>query len=540
MFWKARMVAVLGLAGFLAFSVCLSPQASLAAECKDLAGRWQGEISVPAMKLTINVDFRRADSGWEGDISIPAQGAKDLALANIFLKDSRISFDMPGVPGSPKFKGTVTEDRRRISGDFTQSHQTFPFTLERGASAEAKAKQALEGFDEFISKAIEDWNLPGLAIGIVVEGEAVYAKGFGRRNIEKGLPVTTKTLFAIGSCTKAFTTFVMGTLVDEGKLDWDKPVVNFLPGFRLYDEYATAHITPRDLVTHRSGLPRHDLVWYNNLTTSRKEMVERLRHLEPNKELRERYQYNNMMFTTAGYLVGQLTGGTWEDAVRSRIFKPLGMTQSNFSVLDSQKTDDFALPYREKDNKIQKMPFRNIDLIGPAGSINSCIEDMTNWLIVHLNNGEFQGKRILKEASCRELHTPQMAIPALPKEPHVSPGSYALGWLTDTYRGHYRVHHGGAIDGFTATVTLFPYDGVGIVALANRSGTPVPGLVTQHAADRLLGLEKRDWNAEALAKRDAVKKEQKGNLAKTRHQACTSFQGLRGRLRTPRLRHRQN
>jgi len=503
------MITVSLVTAFLVFGAFLLSQIALTIESEGLAGHWKGGINIPAAKLTIDIDFRAADSGWEGDISIPAQGAKDLPLANIVLKDSQVSFDLPAVPGKPTFKGTIAEGGQRISGDFTQSGKTFPFALERGVSRDKAAKEALAGFDEFINKAMKDWKVPGLAIGIVVEQEVVYAKGFGRRNIKEDLPVTTKTLFAIGSCTKGFTTFLMGTLVDEGKLDWDKPVVNFLPNFRLYDEYATAHITPRDLVTHRSGVPRHDLAWYNNLTISRGEMVKRLRFLEPNKELRETYQYNNAMFTAAGYLAGKLAGSTWEDAVRSRIFEPLGMTHSNLSVADSQKTEDFALPYKEDDDNIQRIPFRNIDLVGPAGSINSCIEDMTKWLIVHLNGGELQGKRVLKEATCKEMHTPQMAIAALPEEPHTSPSSYALGWMTNAYRGHYRVGHGGAIDGFTASVTIFPYDRIGIVALANKSGTPFPGLVTQHAADRLLGLEKRDWNAEALAKREAFKKEEK-------------------------------
>ncbi len=509
------MTSRLRMPAIVLFTVLLTlvfPQAQRAFSAKtstDLAGRWEGEIAIPGMKLEIDVDFRRADGDWEGDISIPAQNAKDLPLAKIILKNSDISFEMPGIPGDPKFKGTIANGGKRISGEFSQGGKTFPFALQRGAPPQTKAEEALEGFDEFVDKALKDWNVPGLALGIVVEGEVVFAKGFGKRNIEKDLPVTPKTLFAIGSTTKAFTTFVMGTLVDEGKLDWDKPVGDYLPGFRLHDEYATNHITPRDLVTHRSGLPRHDRAWYNNLTTSRDEMVERLRYLKLSKELRQRYQYNNMMFTTAGYLAGRLTGGTWEEAVRSRIFEPLGMTNSNFSVTDSRNSDDFAMPYREKDDKIEEIPFRNINLVGPAGCINSCIEDMTKWLTVQLGDGEFQGKRILKKATCRELHTPQMAVAALPDEPEVSPASYALGWMTDSYRGHYRVHHGGAIDGFVATVVLFPYDRIGIVALANRSGTPLPGLITRHTGDRLLGLERRDWQGEALARREAMKGEEK-------------------------------
>jgi CubicO group peptidase (beta-lactamase class C family) len=506
---STRTMTASFLGAILILGVCLMPAAALAAKAEELTGRWEGEINIPSLKLSINVDFRAGESGWEGDISIPAQGAKDLPLTNIVLEKGAVSFEIQGIPGKPTFKGTVAEDGQRISGEFSQAGQTFPFALERAVPPKKAAEEALEGFDEFLDKAMKDWKVPGLAVGIVVEGEVVYAKGFGQRDIEEDLPVTTKTLFAIGSCTKAFTTFLMGTLVDEGKLEWDKPVAAFLPGFKLYDEYATAHITPRDMVSHRSGLPRHDLVWYNNLTTSREELVRRLRYLEPNKELRQTYQYNNLMFTAAGYMAGKLAGSTWEEAVRTRIFEPLGMTRSNLTVADSQKSDDFAMPYSEDDGKIHRIPFRNINLVGPAGCINSCVDDMVRWVIVHLNCGEFQGKRILKVATCKEMHTPQMVVAVLPDEPDISPSSYALGWMTDTYRGHYRVAHAGAIDGFVSGVTLFPYDHLGIVALANKTATPLPGLVIRHAADRLLGLERRDWNAEALAKQELRVKEDK-------------------------------
>ena len=220
----------------------------------------------------------------------------------------------------------------------------------------AAAKEPLAGFDSFVNQAIHAWEVPGLAIAVVKNGQVVLAQGYGFRDVDKKLPVTPKTLFAIGSCTKAFTTFVMGTLVDEGKLDWDKPVRTYIPELRLHDRVASELITPRDLVTHRSGLPRHDLVWYN-ATLSRKEIVDRLPYLEPTETFRSKFQYNNIMYMTAGYLVERLTGQSWEDAVRARIFTPLGMTGSNFSVKDSQKAADFARPYDDRDDKIVESHF---------------------------------------------------------------------------------------------------------------------------------------------------------------------------------------
>jgi len=475
------------------------PIAALAGNEADITGKWKGSIALPATKLEIEVDFVQKESAWEGAISIPMQGAKDLPLANIKIDEEAVAFEMEGVPGEPKFAGKLTEDGQTISGDFTQGGVSATFSLERREDRIGPAKESLEGFDKFIDQALEDWLTPGLAIGIVLDNEVIYAEGFGLRDREQSLPVTPKTIFAIGSSTKAFTTFLLGLLVDEGKLDWDKPVADYLPGFRLHDEYATLHMTPRDLVTHRSGLPRHDLAWYSS-TFDRATLVERLPFYQPNEDLRETFQYNNMMFLTAGYLGGQLTESTWEDAIRERIFKPLGMSSSNFSVNDSQKAPDYALPYEEKDDEIRLMAFRNIDNVGPAGSINSNIVDMTRWLLVHLNKGKLEGKQIISEPTLTDMHTPHMVISAIPEEPEFSPTCYGMGWFIQTYRGHYRVQHGGNIDGFTALVTLFPRDGLGIVALANMNGAALPNLATLHAADRIFGLEFKDWNGEALEK----------------------------------------
>ncbi len=238
------------------------------------------------------------------------------------------------------------------------------------------AEKALAGFDKFVADAIEAWEVPGLAMAVVVDGEIVLAQGFGWRDVDNKLPVTSQTLFAIGSCGKAFTSLVIGTLVDQGQVDWDTPVKDYIPGFRLYDPTASELLTPRDMLTHRCGLPRHDRLWLNN-GSSREEIVNRLAFLEPNETLRAKFQYNNLMYVLAGCLIERLTDGTWEEAVHQRIFQPLGMKRSNFSVLDSQNDADFALPYTEKDNGIQPTSFRDLGLIGPAGGINSSVEDMS-------------------------------------------------------------------------------------------------------------------------------------------------------------------
>ena len=479
-----------------------------AGEAADLSGKWKGEIATPGTPLKFDVDFKKNADGWEGDISIPVQGAKDIALANIEVEGNKIAFVMPGVPGNPVFSGSLDESGEKISGDFTQGGATFPFEMNRGEDRVASAKEALEGFDEFVEEARKAWNAPGLAIGIVIDDQIVLAKGYGYRDLEAKKPVTTKTLFAIGSSTKAFTSLTLATLVDEGKLDWDTPLIDYLPKFKLYDDYATTHITPRDLVTHRSGLPRHDLAWYNNKKWSRAELVERLRYYEPTEELREKFQYNNMMFLTAGYLAGHLTDGTWEQAVRERIFEPLDMRYSNFSVEDSQKTNDFAYPYRDKDDEVKRIPFRNIDNVGPAGSINSNVEDMLKWVRLHLGDGTFATRKLLNKATLTELHNPQVVMGRSATRPELSAPVYAMGWMVRDYRGHRIVEHGGAIDGFISAVAFYPDDGIGIVAFTN-SQTGLGTLMRRHAIDRILGLEEIDWHGEAHEKWIKGKKNQK-------------------------------
>ena len=396
---------------------------------------------------------------------------------------------------------------------FALANLALPWSPLLADDRSASVKEPLAGFDSFVNQALPAWEVPGLSIAVVKNGKVVLAQGYGSRDVDGKRPVTPKTLFAIGSCTKAFTTFLMGTLVDEGKLDWDKPVRTYLADFRLHDRVASELITPRDLVTHRSGLPRHDLLWYNAALT-RKQIVDRLPYLEPSETFRSKFQYNNLMYMTAGYLVERLTGQSWEDAVCGRIFKPLGMTGSNFSVKDSQKAPDFATPYEERDDKVVAIPFRDISTIGPAGSINSSAEDMARWLIVQAHKGKIEGKQVLSAAVLADIHTPHMTTGVPQERKEIMPAGYALGWGVDDYRGHQRVHHGGAIDGFVASTTLFPDDDLGIVVLANMGGSGLPEILTRHAADRLLGLPSIDWNGEALGKK--AKNKAAGKEAKTK------------------------
>jgi len=400
------------------------------------------------------------------------------------------AIEVPGSPGGIHVELAVAADGT-LGGDIP--------------SPAALARAALADFDAFAEQTVTDGNVPGLALAVVCGGEVVYARGFGYRDLEAQLPMTPDSLFAIGSTTKAFTTTLLGMLVDEGVLDWDQPVRTYLPSFALSDPVTTERLTPRDMVTHRSGLPRHDLVWYNNNAVTRAEMVSRLAHLELSADLRAKYHYNNLMFMAAGYLAEQLTGISWEEAVRTRIFAPLGMTRSNFAVADSQRDEDFAQPYRlDDDDQIERIPFRPIDLIGPAGSINSSVNEMSRWLLLHLNRGKLGDRQLINASTLADTHSPHMTTGESPERVEISQSTYALGWRIDTYRGHRRVHHGGGIDGFSTSVILFPDDDLGLVSFTNR-GSGLPYMINQHAADRILGLEPIDWIGEALAEREKGK-----------------------------------
>jgi len=448
------------------------------------AGVWKGQIELPGMKLDVVVTLKREAQGLTGTIDIPQQGASGLALKDAREDGAAVTFVIEGVPGIPTFVGNL--DGATLKGDFTQGGQKFPFSLTRDAQPAFDPAKAMDGFDAWVEKALVDWEVPGLGVAVVADGKVLFSKGYGKRNVESDLPVTPDTLFAIGSSTKAFTTYVLATLVAEGKIGWDMPVVEVWPEFKLSEPERTRLLTPRDMATHRSGLPRHDLSWYNS-GASRAELIARMAHLDFNYGLREQWQYNNFMFLAAGVLGERLTGKTWEDNVRERIFTPLGMNASNFNVEDSQRSADFAVPYDKRDGKMTAIPFRNISQVGPAGSINSSVNDMARWVQVQLG-GKLDGNQIMSEAALDELHAPAMIMQSNENLSHVTAVGYGLGWFVDMYRGERRVHHGGNIDGFTALVFCFPNKNFGGVILANRNGTPLPDTVSEEIADRLLQL----------------------------------------------------
>jgi len=352
---------------------------------------------------------------------------------------------------------------------------------------------------------MQKWHVAGLALAVLHNGEVIHQKGYGVRDVDKPQPVTPETLFAIGSCTKAFTAMTLALLVDEGKLDWDKPIQHYLPQFRLHDTTATVQMTARDLVCHRSGLPRHDALWYGK-SLSRWKLFERLQYLQPSYPFRYIFQYQNLMYMVAGCLVEAITGQTWEAFAQERIFDKLGMSDSNFSVTVSESAENAAMPHRIKNDASERIPFRNLDAVGPAGCINSNLPEILTWLKMHMNGGKHGDEQFVSENNLSQMHQPHVTIPPEPpfEFPEIQHNSYGLGWAQQTYRGHSRIRHTGGIDGFITDVSFMPQENIGVIVF-NNSGDSLSSSVAMHIYDCLLDLQPIDWRERNQSLDDIMK-----------------------------------
>jgi CubicO group peptidase (beta-lactamase class C family) len=321
---------------------------------------------------------------------------------------------------------------------------------------------SLNGFDDYVQKAMKEWEVPGVAIAIVKGDQIVLAKGYGVRKIGEPAVVDEHTLFAIGSSSKAFTAASVAILVDQGKLKWDDPVTKYLPGFEMYDPYVTRELTVRDLLTHRSGLQRGDFLWYGS-ELDRDEIVRRARFIKPSWSLRSTFGYQNIMYLTAGQLVARVSGKTWDEFIQQCIFAPLSMTSSSTSISAFKTADNVASPHAKVDEKVSAIPWRNIDNIAPAGSINSNVLDMAQWVRLQLNQGAIKNERVFSAAAAKEMHASQTIIRFEPPYAMWYPDAhflnYGMGWFLSDYRGRKVVEHGGAIDGMRAEVAVIPAAG---------------------------------------------------------------------------------
>ncbi|MDB4910881.1 MAG: beta-lactamase, partial [Gemmatimonadetes bacterium] len=308
--------------------------------------------------------------------------------------------------------------------------------------ANASAQQApdLAAFDKYVAHAARDWKVPGLAVAVVQGDSLVFAKGYGVLELGKPAPATEHTRFAIGSTTKAMTVAALAMLVDEGKLKWDDRVIDYFPDLQLYDAYATRELTVRDLLTHRTGLPSTDLLWAfpeNQYTPH--EMMRRLRYVRPISSFRSTWEYQNNMYGIAGALVAQLSGMPWETFIQTRIFAPLGMTESIPLVSGIAGKPNVAKPHGSVRDTVRGIPLRTTDAIAPAGSVWSSVSDMSKWMRFMLDSGRIGNRRLIQPATFREIVAPQIRAPmsqypALTlAQPHFF--SYALGWFVQDFHG---------------------------------------------------------------------------------------------------------
>ena len=356
--------------------------------------------------------------------------------------------------------------------------------------------------DTYVARSMKTFEVPGISIAIVKDGKVVLAKGYGVRKLGESAPVDENTLFGIGSNTKAFTSALLAGLVDEGKISWDDPVYERLPGFQMYDPYVSHEMTIRDLLTHRSGmgLGEGDLLFWPHTTFTRDDIIYRLRFMKPASSFRSHYAYDNLMYIAAGQIIPAVTGKSWEDYVREHILQPLAMKTTNLSNTAFKPTDDYAWPHSQVDGKLQPIAFVPLDNAAPAGSINSSAAEMAKWVTLQLNRGKFPDReaRLFSEKQSREMWSPQTILPSGERRGPLSGlsakfAAYGLGWGLRDYHGRKLVGHTGGVAGFVSRVMLVPEENLGVVILTNAEEDGAFDAILFHVLDWYFGLPSTDW-----------------------------------------------
>jgi CubicO group peptidase (beta-lactamase class C family) len=339
------------------------------------------------------------------------------------------------------------------------------------------------------TEAMDEWKIPGLAITVVQDGEVALVRAYGLRDVEAGLKVTTDTQFLIGSITKSFTSTGLALLVDERRLDWKKPVRDYIPEFRLHDAVATDRITVRDLLCHHSGLPRHPWV-YLPAHLSAAQMLAAMRYLEPSDDIRSTFQYQNLGYLVAGMVAERVSGQSWSEFTSARLTDKLHMNVT-FTVEDLAAAADAAVPYAmDGDTRLRakRWPIR----VTAAGGINTSIASFANWLRLHLDKGEFEGQRLLSPTVIKELQTPRVHM-AASEFAEYDDVHYGFGLSSHSYRGERVVWHGGGFIGCGTLMTMLPNRGVGVAVFTNRDQSAVPEILANYIFDRVCGKEPVPW-----------------------------------------------
>ena len=366
------------------------------------------------------------------------------------------------------------------------------------------AQEPFPGLDAYVTKAMQAWKIPALGIAIVRNDSVIFTKGYGVRTVGTRAPVDDQTLFEIGSSSKAFTATAVAMLVSDGKMRFDDHVTDYLPTFRLYDPVASAELTIRDAMTHRSGLSRGELIWLGSGAT-RDEVLHRVRFLKPQSPFRSRYSYQNIMFLAAGEAAGKASGIGWDNLIKQRIFTPLGMTTS-VTTSKGLANPNVATPHGTVRDSVYVKPFMDGENIGPAGSILSNARDMAQWLRFQMSDGTFGGKRLVSRSALQEIHTPQILMSSGrgggggDTSTITLFSTYGMGWMVQDYRHQLMWQHGGNTDGSTAAVGMLPEHKFGVVVLSNMASAQLPGLLMRYIFDRQLKAPMRDWSGESLTR----------------------------------------
>lgn len=381
----------------------------------------------------------------------------------------------------------------------------------------AQQNADLGQFDAYVQQGVEDWEAPGLAVAIVKDREVVFSKGYGVRELGKPDPVDEHTLFAIGSTTKAMTAAAIGMLVDEGKLDWDDPVADHLPGFQLSDAFVTREVTIRDLLTHRAGLPNADYLWYGR-DNEPEDIIHRMRYVPLETSMRSAFTYQNIMYATAGAVVAEVSGASWEEFIRDRIFGPLGMTGAIATAATLEQQPNVAAPHARVDSVIQVIDNASVDAVAPAGSVWASVADMAKWMRFLLEGVTQEGTRLLTEETHRELFTPQTLVDPdefYPTQELTKPHwmTYALGWFQHDYDGRAVDFHTGSIDGMVAIHGLIRDERLGVYVLGNLDHVELRHALMYRVFDIYGAGPDRDWSAELQALYDGLREEAESRRA---------------------------
>ena len=381
---------------------------------------------------------------------------------------------------------------------------TFNFASSANAQ-DAQVAEKLQGFDAYMEKVLKDWNAPGIGVGIVVNDKLVFAKGYGYRDYEKKLPITSKTLFPIASNTKLFTAVAAGFLVEEGKLTWNRPIRESVPSIEFYNNELNTTITLRDMLGHRTGITRHDSIWYKS-EDNEKDLFAKLKYLEPKEPVRQLFLYNNMMYAGVGQTIYLQSGKTWADYVREKILTPLEMNSTTYSIADMLKQPDYGVPFTERRDsmEIYKIPYyEETSGLAAAGAIISNIDDLSHWLIALMNDGKYAGKTVLPPKVLQATLEPGIALPNTQAETRgwweILNRTYGMGRQTAVYRGHVITMHGGDLPGFHSQVSYLPKERIGVIVFVIGDHiAPLYNPISYNIYERFLGMSQTPWTDRLL------------------------------------------